>query len=303
MTAAPQPTRSMEQIKTDLADHGFAMFEDALDPDTTVAVRDRMLEQAAVEKKIGYGNNNSAVEPDDDVNQWVAFLPNKGAVCRALINNRPCIDTVRHILGDDAILSEFSAHITWPGNKEMGLHIDQWFMPQAVMPGEDYTRPSDVSRLNQFWGGPEQADHPINPPVVCNVMFAITDFTIENGATRLVSGSHRSGHHPVPDTDYDVTYAEIPAGSFVTWEGRTWHAASLNTGNSPRVGITTYWTAPFIRQLLNFPYGLRPEVAAELSEHERALMGFKIWNTYGATDDFGAQWARPGPETMGILKD
>lgn len=303
MTTGPEPTKSMDQLKADLAEYGFAMMEGALDPDTTAVIRERVLEQAAAEKKVGYGNNNSAVEPDDDVNQWVAFLPNKGAVCRALINNQACVDIVRYILGDDAILSEFSAHITWPGNKEMALHIDQWFMPQTVMPGDDYVRPSDVSRQHQPWGGPEPADHPINPPVVCNVMFAITDFTLENGATRLVAGSHRSGHHPEPDARYDVTYAEVPAGSFVVWEGRTWHAASLNTGNTPRVGITTYWTAPFIRQLLNFPYGLRPEVTSELNDHERALMGFKPWNTYGATDDFGDEWARPGPETTGVLKD
>ena len=164
----------------------------------------------------------------------------------------------------------------------MPLHIDQWFMPHPVDPKEDYPRASDVRRSEQKRGDPVTARHPINPPVVCNVMFAITDFTVENGATRLLPGSHRSGLHPVPGRDYDVFYAEVPAGSFVVWEGRTWHAASLNTGDSPRVGITTYWSAPFIRQLLNFPYGLRPEVADALTEHERALMGFKAWDVVKA---------------------
>ena len=113
---------------------------------------------------------------------------------------------------------------------------------------------------------------PVNPPVVCNVMFAITDFTVANGTTRLVPGSHRSGCHPGPAGRYPTIHAEVLAGSFVVWEGRTWHAASLNTGTGPRIGITTYWSAPFLRQLLNFAYGLRPEVAADLSEHERGLM-------------------------------
>lgn len=79
---------------------------------------------------------------------------------------------------------------------------------------------------------------------------------LENGATRLVPGSHRSGVHP----------------------------------------------APYIRQLLNFPYGLRPEVADDLSEHERALMGFRTWETYGTSDEFGAEWARPGKKNMGELR-
>ena len=232
----------------------------------------------------------------------MTFLPNKGNVFRTLINNDRVLETVRFILGANAILSEFSAHMTWPGNKEMGLHVDQWFMPHPVDPTENYPRPSDVSRTEQKFGDPVTARHPINPPVVCNVMFAITDFTVANGATRLVPGSHRSGAHPAPNTDYDVFHAEVPAGSFVVWEGRTWHAASLNTGNSPRVGIATYWTAPFIRQLLNFPYGLRPEIADALSEHERALMGFRTWETYGTSDEFGAEWARPGKDNTGELR-
>ena len=216
-----------------------------------------------------------------------------GRVVVADPGNDRVLETVRFMLGERAILSVFSAHVTWPGNKEMPLHIDQWFMPHPVDPNENYPRPSDVSRTEQKCGDPVTARHPINPPVVCNVMFAITDFTVENGATRLVPGSHRSGVHPAPNTDYDVFHAEVPAGSFVVWEGRTWHAASLNTGNSPRVGITTYWAAPFIRQLLNFPYGLRPEVADALSEHKRALMGFRTWETYGTSDEFGAEWGPP----------
>lgn len=302
MTAAPRPTRSMDQVKADLRTHGFAIMEGALDPDTTAAIRDRLLEQAAAEKARGRAISNSAVEPDDDVNQWVSFLPNKGEVFRALMNNPACLETVRFILGQQAILSEFSAHITWPGNKEMGLHIDQWWLPHPAMPGEDYARPSDATRAKQRHGRPVPADHAINPPVVCNVMWMISDFTKENGATRLVSGSHLSGCHPDPKASYDVVHAEGPAGSFVVWEGRTWHAASLNTGNTPRLGITTYWGAPFCRQLINFTYGLRPEVTASLTEAERALMGFKVWGTYGSTGDFNSPWASPGEDNLGELK-
>jgi ectoine hydroxylase-related dioxygenase (phytanoyl-CoA dioxygenase family) len=292
----------MDQVKADLGRHGFAIMEGALDADTTAAIRKRLLEQAAAEKAHGRVISNTAVEPDDDVNQWVTFLPNKGKVFRALMNNPACLETVRFILGQQAILSEFSAHITWPGNKQMGLHIDQWWLPHAAMPGEDYVRPSDATRARQRYGAPVPADHPINPPVVCNVMWMINDFTKENGATRLVSGSHLSGRHPDPKAEYEVAHAEGPAGSFVVWEGRTWHAASINTGNSPRLGITTYWGAPFCRQLLNFTYGLRPEVAADLSEEERALMGFKVWGTYGSTGDFNSPWASPGEQNLGEMK-
>ncbi len=297
----PIPQRDVSGLQESVTRHGFGMYLDAVDGETTEAIRERVLEQAATERRANLHSTNTAVEPEDDVNQWVAFLPNKGRIFRRLIDNRPCLDIVRFILGRDAILSEFSAHITWPGNREMPLHIDQWFMPHPVRPDEDYPRPSDITRGRQRCGEPVPATGLVNPPVVCNVMFAITDFTWINGATRLVPGSHRSGCHPDPEGHYATVQAEVPAGSFVVWEGRTWHAASLNTGDGPRIGITTYWSAPFLRQLLNFTYGLRPEVAADLTDQERSLMGFRTWSTYGTSDNFESEWARPGRDNTGPL--
>ena len=285
----------MDRLKADLCEHGFGMFEGALNPKTTARIRERAARgRAAAERRVGLRHDERLGRAGGRRQPVGGLSAQQGQGLPHPRQQRPgAVETVRFILGANAILSEFSAHVTWPGNREMPLHIDQWFMPHPVDPNEHYPRPSDVSRTVQKCGDPVTARHPINPPVVCNVMFAITDFTVENGATRLVPGSHRSGLHPAPNTDYGVSHAEVPAGSFVVWEGRTWHAASLNTGNSPRVGITTYWTAPYIRQLLNFPYGLRPEVADALSEHERALMGFRTLETYGTSDEFGAQWGSP----------
>ena len=79
----------MDRLKADLREHGFGMFEGALDTNTTARIRDRVLEQGAAERRVGYGTTNISVEPHDDVNQWVAFLPNKGKVFRTLISKRP----------------------------------------------------------------------------------------------------------------------------------------------------------------------------------------------------------------------
>ena len=88
----------MDRLKADLHEHGFGMFEGALDTKTTARIRDRVLEQGAAERRVGYGTTNISVEPHDDVNQWVAFLPNKGKVFRTLINNDRVLETVRFIL-------------------------------------------------------------------------------------------------------------------------------------------------------------------------------------------------------------
>ena len=154
MTDRPYPTRNVDNVKADIARFGFGILEGALPDHITTAIRERLLDQAAAERACHIDIGNASVEPDDGVNQWVAMLPNKGGVFRELINNENCLALVRSILGRDAILSEFSAHITWPGNKEMALHIDQWFMPQPVTPSPDYNRASEVTRADQPFGDP-----------------------------------------------------------------------------------------------------------------------------------------------------
>jgi ectoine hydroxylase-related dioxygenase (phytanoyl-CoA dioxygenase family) len=303
MMAAPRPSRDVEQVTADIREYGYGICEGVLDADTVAVAQERVLEQAEAEKRQGMAITNSVVERDDNVNQWVSFLPNKGRIFREIILKPECLDLVRFILGREAILSEYSCHITWPGNKEMGLHIDQWWLPHPERAGADYRRPSDVTRDTLISGPPIAATQAINPPVVCNLMWAFTDFTRENGATRLVPGSHLTGRNPEPGESYEAVYAEAPAGSIVVWEGRTWHASSLNTSKGPRLGATSYWGAPFCRQLINFTYGLRPEVAADLSQEERALYGFKSWSNYGWTGTNGSEWAHPGEGNLGELND
>ncbi len=213
-----------------------------------------------------------------------------------LVTHPHAVTLARHLLGEAFHLSGFSSHIVHPGNQVMDLHTDQWWMPQPVMPGEMSVMAGDITRDGQPHGRPTPAIYPINPAVVINVMWAITDFTATNGATRLVPGSHLSGVHPDPVQTYDPVDAEVPAGGAVIWDARTWHASGRNDGNAPRVGITATYCGPQFRQLQNFTCGLTPEAQARLSDDLRGLLGFKLWSSYGATDDFEAKFARPGYE-------
>ncbi|MBT6512269.1 MAG: phytanoyl-CoA dioxygenase family protein [Alphaproteobacteria bacterium] len=297
----PEPTGDIEQAKADLDRHGFCILTGAIPAETAAAVQDRLVDQAAAERERDIDTHSAFVEPDDDVNQWVFMLPNKGDIFRELVNNASARALVGHVLGAEALLSDCSAHITWPGNKEMALHIDQWFMPQPIMPGDAYTRAAEMTRADQPFGDPEPAQRAINIPMILNVFWAISDFTVENGCTRLMPGSHLSGRHPVPGQAYDCVMAEAPAGSIVAWDGRTWHGASLNTGTAPRVGVTTYWGAPFLRQLMNFTYGLKQEVVEAFDDEERRTHGFLCWSSYGSTGSAERGWAQPGEKNIGEL--
>jgi ectoine hydroxylase-related dioxygenase (phytanoyl-CoA dioxygenase family) len=73
-------------------------------------------------------------------------------------------------------------------------------------------------------------------PIVCNSMWALTDFTAANGATRLVPGSHL-GPNPDYGGKYETIAAEMPKGSVLIWDGALWHGGGANTTNTRRIGL------------------------------------------------------------------
>ena len=302
MARAPEATTDFERQKADLERYGFCIAADALDPKTLDAARKRLTEQAEAERRLGIHKPGTDEEPGEMVNQWVHMLVNKGRVFHEIALDPTGLGLARHVLGEEILLSDLAAHITWPDNGLMGLHTDQWWMPQPVMPGQDYRRPGSISRANVATGDPAVTDRPIAPPVVVNVFWAITDFTAENGATRLVPGSHLSGRNPDPARDYECVQAIVPAGSAVVWEGRTWHAAGLNRSNGPRIGITAYYTAPQFRQMSNRTYGTKEAALDGAPRELKALMGFKSWSGYGRTGDTYNDIIEPAENLVGELK-
>jgi ectoine hydroxylase-related dioxygenase (phytanoyl-CoA dioxygenase family) len=106
------------------------------------------------------------------------------------------------------------------------------------------------------------------------VMWAFNDFTTENGATRVVPGSHRflrAWHRP--DLS-QVAQAVMPKGSALFYLGSTWHGGGENRGESARMGlINTYslgWLRPECSNTLEVP----PDIAARYDETVRRLLGY-----------------------------
>ena len=218
----PQPTTDLDQLKADLDEHGYCIVADALSPNEVTALRTRITEQAAAERARALDYHYQAEAEGDDVNQWVYQLINKGEEFQNLALHPTARALATHILGAEHILSSLDAHITHPGNKTMPLHADQWWMPQPVAPGTPHGRQGDMTRETGPFGEPTRATVPINPPLVANMMWMANDFTVANGATRIVPGSHLSGCLPDPErTDYGEIPIEAPAGSVLVWEGRT----------------------------------------------------------------------------------
>jgi ectoine hydroxylase-related dioxygenase (phytanoyl-CoA dioxygenase family) len=298
----PQPTRDSERLKADLDTYGYCVLTEALTPAQLKAVRARIEEQVEAERMCGI--ESRAVQHYDQVNQWVTMLINKGAEFSELAKNEKSLALVGHVLGQEFLLSVLEAHFVRKGGGLMSLHCDQWWLPFPVSADARYARVGDISRSTVPTGPPERARGPVWPPAVVNIMYMITDFTDENGGTRIVPGSHLSGWQPDRSIPHvvETAAAEGPAGSAVVFDGRTWHAAGVNRTDQHRIGIAATYCGPMFRQLTNFPVGTHAEVIERASPLLRRLLGLKVWSTYGGIDDHTAEFIERREGQVGELK-
>ena len=116
-----------------------------------------------------------------------------------------------------------------------------------------------------------------HPEVVVNSMWALDDFTVDNGATRVVPGSHRWTDRLPGDDDATVTVT-MPAGSVLFLLGTLWHGGGANQTDERRVGIAMNYCAGYIRQQENQQLGIPKEVAQRFSPRLRQLVGYGIYN-------------------------
>jgi ectoine hydroxylase-related dioxygenase (phytanoyl-CoA dioxygenase family) len=114
-------------------------------------------------------------------------------------------------------------------------------------------------------------------PIVCNTMWALTDFTIENGATRLVVGTHQAEKSPELGAAYDTIPAVMTKGSVLVWNGSMWHGGGANGTAERRVGIAMNYCAGWVRQQENQQLGIPREVAKGFSDKLRSLVGYGIY--------------------------
>ncbi|MDP6876021.1 MAG: phytanoyl-CoA dioxygenase family protein, partial [Alphaproteobacteria bacterium] len=97
-----------------------------------------------------------------------------------------------------------------------------------------------LSSLSAICPGPGQVPQPLHSdsqmiplprphlPIAVNSMWALSDFTEANGATRIVPGSHNFDHDPDYDGSYETVCAEMPAGSVLVWYSTLWHGGGHN---------------------------------------------------------------------------
>jgi len=122
-------------------------------------------------------------------------------------------------------------------------------------------------------------------------MWALDDFTLENGATRVVLGSQGLRENTVVKST-DIIQAEMPKGSVLFYLGSTLHGGGANKTQAPRSGLITTYSLGWLRQEENQYLTIPREVADSYPEKIRRLMGYQSHgkNLGVYTDDPDGHW-------------
>ncbi len=149
----------------------------------------------------------------------------------------------------------------YPGEEEQRLHTDDVIYP-IRLPGLEL-------QLSALW--------------------ALDDFTPENGATRVVLGSHERRPLAPPRPD-EVVQAVMPRGSLLFYMGSTLHGGGANRTSRPRASLVNTYALGWLRQEENQYLQLPREVAATFPETVQRLLGYESHGLLGAYQRPDGTW-------------
>jgi ectoine hydroxylase-related dioxygenase (phytanoyl-CoA dioxygenase family) len=111
--------------------------------------------------------------------------------------------------------------------------------------------------------------------MMINMLVMVDDFTLENGATYLLSGSHLKDEKPSERNFYDRAERAIgKAGSILMFDSLLWHAAGINRTSAERRALTLAFTRPFQKQQMDYPRVLGYKAMDSFDEDLKQILGY-----------------------------
>lgn len=230
---------------TEIESEGFTIVEDAIEPellDALAADLTRLESELCIEPAPNEFEGTKTLR--------VYNLLARGEIWQEVPVHPSVLPIVEQVLDKGCLVSSLSSINIGPGETPQPIHADDQLLPLP--------KP--------------------HVPIVCNSMWALTDFTEANGATRLVPRSHLADAHPDLGVDHDTVAAEMRRGSVLVWNGSMWHGGGANRTHERRIGIAMNYCAGWIRQQENQQLGIPSELVEKFPRRLQRLVGYGIYN-------------------------
>ena len=240
MTVMPSAEEHVRAIETE----GFTIVEDAIDlafVDRLVSAIDALHAELSVSPAANIFEGTSTLR--------VYNLLARGKVFEEVPVHDRILPIIEGVLDRGCLVSSLSSITILPGENAQPIHADDQLIPLP--------KP--------------------HVPLVCNTMWALTDFTEENGATRLVPRTHTADRSPNFGEPLETIGAVMKRGSVLVWNGSLWHGGGANASKERRIGLAMNYCAGWMRQQENQQLGIPIETARGFSPRLRKLAGFGLY--------------------------
>ncbi|GAB1198751.1 hypothetical protein BDV32DRAFT_120296 [Aspergillus pseudonomiae] len=272
MATSAVSAQQLAEAKAKFKQDGWAIVPDVIDVEKTKEVVDRLWKAKEESERRGDPTYLDWLDPNSS-NVRIFYLMELDPIFRELISHPVAVEMVQFALGQNFLVSNFTANIALPGSKSMGLHSDLSLQcPDPWL---------------STWG--------------LNVIWCLHDVYYKNGATLYIPGSHRWKTKAEVPSDEEARKLLVPfeakAGSIIVMDGRLWHTSGCNiTEDKQRALLFGAYNAPFLRGQVNWSAGLSEETKKTLSPQLREWLGVNRDGNLGVVtgvNDVFAEGAAP----------
>lgn len=224
-----------------MASYGWIVYEGAMDAGFINEITNSLVPAYNARREIQVRNGISA-----NMNGTLHHLVERDIFTLKFLEQRYCARQIAHFLKGNYILNSLGAVINLKDDKPyvQNVHRD----------------------IRSFTG---------DFKVMIQVMVILDDFTLENGATYFLSGSHKQDDKPDDNYFYNnAQRATAKKGSIILFDSNLWHAAGKNYTNGPRRTLTMAFTRPFFKQQLDYPRALGYTFGEGLDDYLRQVLGY-----------------------------